>query len=107
MPASLRRYMPAAPGVLRPLPPSRPGAHAKRSRYRSRMPSLPRTLSREFAGPAHRFRVTTVDGVTLSGTRTVDVHIRRLRAKLGPEHEHLIETVRGVGYRAADLPPER
>jgi len=33
------------------------------------MPSLPRTLSREFAGPAHRFRVTTVDGVTLSGTR--------------------------------------
>jgi DNA-binding response OmpR family regulator len=41
------------------------------------------------------------------GTRTVDVHIRRLRAKLGPEHEHLIETVRGVGYRAADLPPER
>jgi DNA-binding response OmpR family regulator len=37
------------------------------------------------------------------GTRTVDVHIRRLRSKLGPEHEHLIETVRGVGYRAADL----
>jgi DNA-binding response OmpR family regulator len=39
------------------------------------------------------------------GTRTVDVHIRRLRAKLGPEHEGLIETVRGVGYRAADLEP--
>ena len=37
------------------------------------------------------------------GTRTVDVHVRRLRAKLGPEHEQLIETVRGVGYRAADL----
>jgi DNA-binding response OmpR family regulator len=36
------------------------------------------------------------------GTRTVDVHIRRLRAKLGPEMENLIETVRGVGYRAAD-----
>jgi DNA-binding response OmpR family regulator len=36
------------------------------------------------------------------GTRTVDVHVRRLRAKLGPEHEALIETVRGVGYRAAD-----
>ena len=36
------------------------------------------------------------------GTRTVDVHVRRLRAKLGPEHEHVIETVRGVGYRAAD-----
>jgi DNA-binding response OmpR family regulator len=40
------------------------------------------------------------------GTRTVDVHIRRLRAKLGPEHEHLIETVRGVGYRAADVAPD-
>ena len=37
------------------------------------------------------------------GTRTVDVHVRRLRAKLGPEHEQLIETVRSVGYRAADL----
>jgi DNA-binding response OmpR family regulator len=40
------------------------------------------------------------------GTRTVDVHVRRLRAKLGPEHEHLIETVRGVGYRAAEGPRE-
>jgi len=35
------------------------------------------------------------------GTRTVDVHVRRLRAKLGPEHEGLIQTVRGVGYRSA------
>jgi DNA-binding response OmpR family regulator len=33
------------------------------------------------------------------GARTVDVHIRRLRAKLGEEHAHLIETVRSVGYR--------
>jgi DNA-binding response OmpR family regulator len=33
------------------------------------------------------------------GSRTVDVHIRRLRAKLGPEHDHLIGTVRNVGYR--------
>ena len=39
------------------------------------------------------------------GTRTVDVHVRRLRAKLGPEYEHLIETVRGVGYRAAEPGP--
>jgi DNA-binding response OmpR family regulator len=37
------------------------------------------------------------------GTRTVDVHIRRLRSKLGPEHEYLIETIRGVGYRTADV----
>jgi DNA-binding response OmpR family regulator len=33
------------------------------------------------------------------GTRTVDVHVRRLRAKLGVEHEALIGTVRNVGYR--------
>jgi DNA-binding response OmpR family regulator len=33
------------------------------------------------------------------GTRTVDVHVRRLRAKLGPEHESLIGTIRNVGYR--------
>ena len=33
------------------------------------------------------------------GTRTVDVHVRRLRAKLGPEYEALIGTVRNVGYR--------
>lgn len=32
------------------------------------------------------------------GTRTVDVHVRRLRAKLGHE-AHMIETVRNVGYR--------
>jgi len=33
------------------------------------------------------------------GTRTVDVHIRRLRSKLGPEFEAIIDTVRNVGYR--------
>ena len=33
------------------------------------------------------------------GTRTVDVHIRRLRAKLGPEFESMIDTVRNVGYK--------
>jgi DNA-binding response OmpR family regulator len=33
------------------------------------------------------------------GTRTVDVHVRRLRAKLGPEHEAFIGTVRNVGYK--------
>jgi DNA-binding response OmpR family regulator len=39
------------------------------------------------------------------GTRTVDVHVRRLRAKLGSEHEALIGTVRNVGYRF--VPPPR
>ena len=33
------------------------------------------------------------------GTRTVDVHVRRLRAKLGPEFESMIGTVRQVGYK--------
>ncbi|NBO46148.1 MAG: DNA-binding response regulator [Actinobacteria bacterium] len=33
------------------------------------------------------------------GTRTVDVHVRRLRAKLGPEYEAAIVTIRNVGYR--------
>jgi two-component system, OmpR family, alkaline phosphatase synthesis response regulator PhoP len=33
------------------------------------------------------------------GARTVDVHVRRLRSKLGEEHANLIQTVRSVGYR--------
>ena len=40
------------------------------------------------------------------GTRTVDVHVRRLRAKLGPEHEALIGTVRNVGYRFVPARPD-
>ncbi|MCM8811477.1 MAG: response regulator transcription factor [Candidatus Omnitrophica bacterium] len=35
----------------------------------------------------------------IGGTRTVDVHIRRLRAKLGPKYASLIDTVRNVGYK--------
>jgi DNA-binding response OmpR family regulator len=44
------------------------------------------------------------------GARTVDVHVRRLRAKFGEEHAHLIDTVRSVGYRFGSLrwhPTER
>ena len=43
------------------------------------------------------------------GTRTVDVHVRRLRAKLGADHEQLIGTVRNVGYRfmLTRLPEDR
>jgi DNA-binding response OmpR family regulator len=40
------------------------------------------------------------------GTRTVDVHVRRLRAKLGADHEALIGTVRNVGYRFVPPPKE-
>jgi DNA-binding response OmpR family regulator len=56
---------------------------------------------------SHRGRVFTREALLnqvwgydyFGGTRTVDVHIRRIRAKLGPEREELIETVRNVGYK--------
>lgn len=56
---------------------------------------------------SHRGRVFTREALLnqvwgydyYGGTRTVDVHIRRIRAKLGPENEDLVETVRNVGYR--------
>ena len=38
----------------------------------------------------------------IGGTRTVDVHIRRLRFKLGEEFNTIIETVRNVGYRCRE-----
>lgn len=41
----------------------------------------------------------------LGGTRTVDVHIRRLRAKLGTEYDAHISTVRSVGYRFNPVRP--
>jgi two-component system response regulator ResD len=39
----------------------------------------------------------------LGETRTVDVHVRRLRVKLG-EGNHVIETVTGAGYKLAPQP---
>jgi two-component system phosphate regulon response regulator PhoB len=39
-------------------------------------------------------------------TRTVDMHVQRLRAKLGPSGE-MIETVRGFGYRLRRTAPDR
>ncbi|MDY6933221.1 MAG: response regulator transcription factor [Spirochaetota bacterium] len=39
----------------------------------------------------------------VGGTRTVDVHIRRLRVKLGNEFNSIIETVRNVGYRCREF----
>jgi len=40
-------------------------------------------------------------------TRTLDVHIRRLRKKLGPYSEQYIETIFGVGYRFQPYRPQR
>jgi DNA-binding response OmpR family regulator len=56
---------------------------------------------------SHRGRVFTREALLnqvwgydyYGGTRTVDVHIRRIRAKLGPHYENMVETVRNVGYR--------
>ncbi|HEX9061017.1 MAG TPA: response regulator transcription factor [Clostridia bacterium] len=36
----------------------------------------------------------------VGGTRTVDIHVQRLRSKLGERYHHLIQTVYGVGYKA-------
>ncbi len=35
------------------------------------------------------------------GTRTVDIHVQRLRKKLGEDHQGMLQTVYGVGYKAA------
>ncbi len=55
----------------------------------------------------HRGRVFTREALLnqvwgydyYGGIRTVDVHIRRIRAKLGTGREDLVETIRNVGYR--------
>jgi two-component system alkaline phosphatase synthesis response regulator PhoP len=43
------------------------------------------------------------DGDSVVTDRTIDVHVRNLRKKLG-EYERLVETVRGVGYRFSEIP---
>jgi len=40
------------------------------------------------------------------GTRTVDIHMQRLRKKMGTPHEQLLQTVYGVGYKALKELPE-
>ena len=37
------------------------------------------------------------------GTRTVDIHVQRLRKKLGNQHE-VIQTVYGIGYKSTEIP---
>ncbi|MCC6483496.1 MAG: response regulator transcription factor [Armatimonadetes bacterium] len=60
----------------------------------------------------HRSRVHTRESLLArvwgydyyGGTRTVDVHIRRIRTKLGEPYQDCVSTVRGVGYRFTPLP---
>ena len=47
------------------------------------------------------------DSEEVPNERTIDVHIRRLRSKLGPEFEAIIGTVRNVGYRFNTSPKEQ
>jgi DNA-binding response OmpR family regulator len=35
------------------------------------------------------------------GTRTVDIHIQRVRKKLGPGFQDILQTVHGIGYKAS------
>jgi DNA-binding response OmpR family regulator len=44
-------------------------------------------------------RVWAIENITYTPPRTVDVHIARLRRKLGGQHAVSLETLRGVGYR--------
>ncbi|RMF43604.1 MAG: response regulator [Planctomycetota bacterium] len=66
-------------------------------------PSEFKLLAALMADPGRAFDRNELIEAALGGDtvileRTIDVHIRALRKKLGP-HAHLIETVRGVGYR--------
>jgi DNA-binding response OmpR family regulator len=68
-----------------------------------------RLLARLVAEPGRAFtRAELVEQVigTAVAERTVDVHIKELRRKLGPLGLR-VETVRGVGYRYPPNPPER
>src|SRR3569623_1552839 len=58
-------------------------------------------MSRPAADPARAQLLTGVWGDDHTGERTVVVHVRRLRVKLGVHHP-LITTVYGVGYRLSD-----
>jgi two-component system alkaline phosphatase synthesis response regulator PhoP len=56
-----------------------------------------------FTHPSHVFTreelfVTIWGNSNLGESRTVDVHIRRIRAKIGDDNQKYIKTVRGVGY---------
>lgn len=37
----------------------------------------------------------------IGGTRTVDIHVQRVRKKLGPDYSDILQTIHGVGYKAS------
>ena len=85
-------------------------AHTASGPRRARSPSIPRSTTcwscsspaRATSSPARRSWSGCGTSATLPASRSLDVHVRRLRAKLeqiGAEVE--LQTVRGVGYRLA------
>jgi len=84
------------------------GTYTARLRGAPTRPDLQRIRAAQVLGAARRSGVHPAPSLLhevwgydfFGGTRTVDVHVRRLRAKLGPEYESLIGTVRNVGYKA-------
>jgi DNA-binding response OmpR family regulator len=104
----LRRFQPdsdSAPIRIR-------GLYINPAGYEVSLNDIPLTLTfKEFELlrflASHTDRVFTRDELLslvwgedyFGGTRTVDVHVRRLRSKLGSRYEALLQTVRNVGYR--------
>ena len=83
----------------RDLPGGGGGAGPRPHLHGVRAAPLPGRAARARSSPARRCCSRVWGYEYYGGARTVDVHVRRLRAKLGEEHAHLIETVRSVGYR--------
>ncbi|KFD44290.1 hypothetical protein IU11_03725 [Cellulosimicrobium sp. MM] len=80
------------------------GAHGHRGGPLARLTFRELELLSYLARTAHRvvtraelLETVWADHEVASGSRTIDVHVRRLREKLGLEH--VITTVRGLGYR--------
>ena len=95
-------------GAARPQPRDLPGRHrrpaARPHLHGVRAAEVPGHRTRARCSPARRCCHRVWGYEYYGGARTVDVHIRRLRAKLGEEHANLIPTVRSVGYRFGQSP---
>ena len=97
-PARARRVRRRWCSTSRPTrPPSPAGRSTSPTWSTSCSSSSPPTRAR--CSPARRCCQRVWGYEYYGGARTVDVHVRRLRAKLGEEHANLIQTVRSVGYR--------
>ncbi|MFJ9036189.1 winged helix-turn-helix domain-containing protein [Streptomyces sp. NPDC102406] len=121
VPADQQSLLPTAPGPVEDAGPAAPVAAARDALIRiddaQRIASvrgrrldltyLEFELLAHLVAHPHRVHtrdqlVTTVWGYGHVGDgRTVDVHIARLRRKLGAEHRRTIQTVRRVGYKYA------